>query len=294
MRTAIVTDTNSGMSVKEGEDRGIFVLPMPVIIDGQMHLEGVDVSYSEVFRAMADHKTVSTSQPSLGEVHELWDRVFREGFDEIVYIPMSSGLSSSCSSARGLAEQYDGKVHVVDNHRISLTLYESVLDAKALADKGKTAEEIQTRLEEQTSDATIYLTVNSVEHLKKSGRITDAAIKIAKLLKIKPVLTIQGEKLDAFAKTRGMLAAERKMLAATEHDLNERFRDTPKKHVLVGAAGTLLTEEEIERWSDKIKKAFPGYPYLYHPLSCSIACHTGPGAMATGFVYMDRGSLDGE
>ncbi|MBR2561195.1 MAG: DegV family protein [Eubacterium sp.] len=289
MHTAIVTDTNSGMSIVEGERRGIFVLPMPVIIDGDMRLEGVNVSYSEVFRAMAEHKNVSTSQPSPGEVHDMWKKIFEKGYDELVYIPMSSGLSSSYASAKGLARDFGEKVQVVDNHRISLTLYESVLDAKALADQGKSAKQIRERLEEQTSDATIYLTVNSIEYLKKSGRITDAGIALAKLLKIKPVLTIQGERLDAFAKTRGILAAEKKMILATFHDLQERFYNTPKEHILVGAAGTLLTKEEIRRWSEKIKEAFPGYPFLYHPLSCSIACHTGPGAMGTGFVFMDRG-----
>ncbi len=289
MRTAIITDTNSGMSVEEGWQRGIYVLPMPVIIDGEMLLEGVNVTYAEVFKAMAEHRRVSTSQPSLGEVHDLWKRIFEEGYEELVYIPMSSGLSSSYASAKGLAAEFGDKVQVVDNHRISLTLYESVLDAKALADKGWGAEEIRIRLEEQTSAATIYLTVNSIEYLKKSGRITSAGIALAALLKIRPVLTIQGERLDAFAKARGILAAEKKMLVATFQDLHEHFRNTPKANILVGAAGTLLTQEEIDRWSKKVKEAFPGYPFLYHPLSCSIACHTGPGAVGTGFVYMDRG-----
>ena len=289
MHTAIVTDTNSGMSVDEGNRRGIFVIPMPVIVDGDIRLEGLDITYDEIFHAMAEKKNVTTSQPSQGEVLDLWQKVIDDGYDELVYIPMSSGLSSSCASAKGLAEEFGGRVHVVDNHRISLTLYESVLDAKALADKGWNAVEIKERLENQKNDATIYLTVNSIDYLKKSGRITDAAIAMAKLFKIKPVLTIQGEKIDAFAKTRGILAAEKEMLKATFHDLHERFSSTPKRHILVGAAGTLLTKEEIERWSNKIKETFPGYPYLYHPLSCSIACHTGPGAMATGFVFMDRG-----
>ena len=289
MHTAIVTDTNSGMSVDEGNRRGIFVIPMPVIVDGDIRLEGLDITYDEIFHAMAEKKNVTTSQPSQGEVLDLWQKVIDEGYDELVYIPMSSGLSSSCASAKGLAEEFGGRVKVVDNHRISLTLYESVLDAKALADQGWSAEAIKERMENQTNDATIYLTVNSIEYLKKSGRITDAGITMAKLFKIKPVLTIQGEKIDAFAKTRGILAAEKEMLKATFRDLHEKFNNTPKRHILVGAAGTLLTKEEIERWSNKIKEAFPGYPFLYHPLSCSIACHTGPGAMGTGFVFMDRG-----
>lgn len=288
MKTAIVTDTNSSMSVEEGRSRGIFVLPMPVIIDGMTYLEGENVSYAEVFRAMAENKKVSTSQPSPGDVRDLWKKVLRSGYDEIVYIPMSSGLSSSYHTARSLAEDFDGKVRVVDNHRISLTLYESILDAKELADDGWSAEDIKNRLEERAMDTTIYITVDSIDHLKKSGRITAAGAALAHFFKIRPVLTIQGERLDAFAKVRGLLAAERRMLEATRRDLQERFADRPKKKVLVGAAGTLVSQADIERWSEKVKAAFPGYPFLYHPLSCSIACHTGPNAIGTGFVCMDR------
>ncbi len=288
MKTAIVTDTNSSMSVEEGRSRGIFVLPMPVIIDGRTYLEGENVSYAEVFRAMAENKKVSTSQPSPGDVRDLWKKVLGSGYDEIVYIPMSSGLSSSYHTASSLAEDFGGKVKVVDNHRISLTLYESILDAKELADDGWNAEDIKNRLEERAMDTTIYITVDSIDHLKKSGRITAAGAALAHFFKIRPVLTIQGERLDAFAKVRGLLAAERRMLEATRRDLQEKFADRPKKKVLVGAAGTLVSEADIERWSEKVKAAFPGYPFLYHPLSCSIACHTGPNAIGTGFVCMDR------
>ena len=288
MRTAIVTDTNSSMSVAEGQERGIFVLPMPVIIDGETYLEGENVTYDEVFRAMAEKKSVSTSQPSPGDVSDLWNKVFAEGYDELVYIPMSSGLSSSFQTASRLAEDFDGKVYVVDNHRISLTLYESILDAKAMADKGIGAAEIKKELEAHTYDATIYITVDSLEYLKKSGRVTAAAAALAAILKIRPVLTIQGERLDAFAKVRGIRAAEKRMLEATAYDLKAQFGDRPKKSVLVGAAGTLVSQEAIDRWCDMIKELFPGYPFLYHPLSCSIACHTGPNAFATGFVCMDR------
>ena len=291
MRTAIVTDTNSGMSVSEGRQRGIFVLPMPVIIDGKTYLEGENVSYSEVFRAMAENKGVSTSQPSPGDVHDLWRQILSKGYDEIVYIPMSSGLSSSYHTAACLAEDFGGNVRVVDNHRISLTLYESILDAKEMADQGNDAESIKKKLEERAFDATIYITVDSIEHLKKSGRVTAAGAALAMFLKIRPVLTIQGERLDAFAKVRGILAAERRMLEATKRDLQVRFANHPKNKILVGAAGTLVSEEDIRRWSEKIKAAFPGYPFLYHPLSCSIACHTGPNAIGAGFVCMDRENI---
>ena len=288
MKTAIATDTNSGMSVSEGRQRGIFVLPMPVIIDGRTYLEGENVSYSEVFQAMAENKSVSTSQPSPGDVHDLWRQIIDQGYDEIVYIPMSSGLSSSYHTAACLAEDFGGTVRVVDNHRISLTLYESILDAKEMADQGLDAETIQKRLEEKAYNTTIYITVDSIEHLKKSGRVTAAGAALAMFLKIRPVLTIQGERLDAFAKVRGILAAERRMLEATRQDLLAKFGDRPKDKILVGAAGTLVSQEDIKRWSDKIKAAFPGYPFLYHPLSCSIACHTGPNAIGAGFVCLDR------
>lgn len=291
MKTAIATDTNSGMSVSEGRQRGIFVLPMPVIIDGKTYLEGENVSYSEVFQAMADNKSVSTSQPSPGDVHDLWRQIIDQGYDEIVYIPMSSGLSSSYHTAACLAEDFGGTVRVVDNHRISLTLYESILDAKEMADQGLDAEAIQKRLEEKAYNTTIYITVDSIEHLKKSGRVTAAGAALAMFLKIRPVLTIQGERLDAFAKVRGILAAERRMLEATRQDLLAKFGDRPKDKILVGAAGTLVSQEDIKRWSDKIKAAFPGYPFLYHPLSCSIACHTGPNAIGAGFVCLDRENI---
>ena len=291
MKTAIATDTNSGMSVSEGRQRGIFVLPMPVIIDGKTYLEGENVSYSEVFQAMADNKSVSTSYPCPGDVHDLWRQIIDQGYDEIVYIPMSSGLSSSYHTAACLAEDFGGTVRVVDNHRISLTLYESILDAKEMADQGLDAEAIQKRLEEKAYNTTIYITVDSIEHLKKSGRVTAAGAALAMFLKIRPVLTIQGERLDAFTKVRGLLAAERRMLEATRQDLLAKFGDRPKDKILVGAAGTLVSQEDIKRWSDKIKAAFPGYPFLYHPLSCSIACHTGPNAIGAGFVCLDRENI---
>ena len=218
----------------------------------------------------------------------MWDQVFSDGYDELVYIPMSSGLSSSYQTAQRLSEDFNGKVQVADNHRISLTLYESILDAKALADQGKSAAEIKQSLEENAYNATIYITVDSLDYLKKSGRVTATAAALASLLKIRPVLTIQGERLDAFAKVRGVRAAEKRMLEATVNDLATQFGERPKKSVLVGAAGTLVDQEAIARWSEMVEAAFPGYPYLYHPLSCSIACHTGPNAFATGFVCMER------
>ena len=287
MRTAVVTDTNSSMSVQEGGERGIFVLPMPILIDNETFLEGETVSFEQVFKAMEKGKDVKTSQPSPGDVCNLWEKVLSQGYDELVYVPMSSGLSSSYQTACTLAKEFDGRVRVANNRRISLTLYESILDAKAMADAGASAEEICTRLEDTAHDATIYLTVDSLEYLKKGGRITAAVAAIGSLLRIKPVMTIQGERLELFGRVRGRAKAGIKMIAATAVDL-ERFLSRPVKSVLVGAAGTLTDPAAVKEWSDQIRRRFPEYPYLYHPLPCSIACHTGPGAFGTGFVCMDR------
>ena len=193
MKTAIVTDTNSGMSAAEGRDRGIFILPMPVIIDAKTYKEGVDITNQEVFEAMQADRDISTSQPDLLSLENIWKEAFAAGYDEIVHIPMSSGLSGSCAMAQQMAMKYEGKVQVVDNHRISLTMYESVLDAKAMADAGKSAKEIRETLEEHGLEATIYLIVDTMKYLEKGGRITHGAAVMGSLFKIKPVLTIQGD-----------------------------------------------------------------------------------------------------
>ena len=186
MKTAIITDTNSGLTVEDGKRIGVYVLPMPVIVDGRGYLEGVDITHSELYEALRSDRDVCTSQPSPGDVTELWESVFREGYDEIVYIPMTSGLSSSCESAAQYAQDYDSRVYVVDNHRISATLAESVYNAKTLADGGYSAIKIKEILENSALHASIYITVNSLKYLKKSGRITSSAAAIANLLNIKP------------------------------------------------------------------------------------------------------------
>ena len=288
MRAAVMTDTNSGMSLEEGARRGIFVLPMPIMIDHRGYLEGDSIAFEQIFAAMEAGKTVTTSHPSPGEICALWDHIFAMGYDEIVCIPMSSGLSSFYQTASYLAREYDGRVFVADNHRISLTLYESVLDAKAMADEGASAEEICSRLEEKAYDATIYLTVASLDHLRRGGRLSAAVAAIGTILKIHPIMKIGGEKLEHFARVRGRLAAARRMIEATFEELHARFPDRAFRRTLVGAAGTLTDPAAIEDWSSQIRRRFPEYPFLYHPLACSVACHTGPGAFGTGFVCMDR------
>lgn len=278
MKTAVVTDTNSGITVEAGKKLGIYVLPMPVIVEDNCYLEGEDITNAELYEAMKDHREVSSSQPSPGSILSLWDTVFQDGFDEIVYIPMSSGLSGSCENAMQLALDYNGKVFVVDNHRISVTLMESVYDAKRLADSGFPAKEIKARLELSAYDASIYITVNSLEYLKKSGRITASAAAIAGILNIKPVLTIQGDKLDLFAKVRGIKQSERKMIEALKQDIATRFADIPAERVRIAAAGTFEKEEEAEAWRSLVQSAFPHASVYYVPLSCSIACHVSVGA----------------
>lgn len=282
MKTAVLTDTNSGITVAEGEKLGIYVLPMPVIVQDHCYLEGVDITNEQLYKAMISDQEVSSSQPSPGEVMALWDRVFKDGYDEIVYIPMSSGLSGSCHSAAQLAEDYDGKVYVVDNHRISVTLMESVLDGKALAKQGKSACEIKKILEEQSYQASIYVAVDSLKYLKKSGRITASAAAIANMFSIKPVLSIQGEKLDLFAKVRGLKQSEKKMIEALKADLQTRFADVPKERIRIATAGTFEDEEDSRKWQAYVQSAFPEADVYYVPLSCSIACHVGVNAVGVG------------
>ena len=282
MKTAIVTDTNSGITVEEGRKIGIYVLPMPVIIEGKSYLEGVNITNEQLYQAMISDKEVSSSQPSPGDVIALWDDILNDGFDELVYITMSSGLSGSCHNAAQLALDYDSKVWVVDNHRISVTLKESVLDAKTLADQGQSAIEIKDYLETTAYHSSIYVTVNSLKYLKKSGRITSPAAAVANILNIKPVLTIQGEKLDLFAKVRGTRQSEKKMIDALKADIEDRFSGIPANRLRIGTAGTFEKKEDADRWLSLVQSAFPQTSVCYIPLSCSIACHVGINAAGMG------------
>lgn len=286
MKTAIVTDTNSGIHTTEATELGIFVIPMPVIIDGQTYFEGDTISEKDFFDALTADRHISTSQPSPGDIMDLWDRILSNGYDQLVYIPMSSGLSSSCACAGTLALEYDEKVAVVDNHRISVTLRESVLQAKAFADNGASAIEIKQTLEKQAYQSSIYLAVNTLDYLKKGGRITPAAAMLGTVLSIRPILTIQGEKLDSFAKSRGpMRKAEEKMIAAVRSDLTKRFSDYDFRRLRIGAAGANLTEKQQSQWLTLLAEAFPDYKIYYNPLSASISVHTGPGAVGIGISF---------
>ena len=281
MKTAVMTDSNSGITQNEARELGIFSLPMPVIIDGETCYEGIDLTQEMFYASLTGGKEVTTSQPSPGEVIGMWDKILKEGYDEIVHIPMSSGLSNSYESAAGLAADYNGRIQVADNHRISVTLRESVLEAKELADRGLSAGEIKEELERRAYESSIYITVDTLEFLKKGGRITPAAAALGAVLNIKPVLTIQGERLDAFAKVRGMKKGKHKMLEAVRHDLDTRFQNTEMSRIVIGAAGSGLDENEEREWTDMLKEAFPEATVYYNPLSFSIGSHTGPGALGT-------------
>ena len=280
MKIAIATDTNSGITAMEGEKLGVFVLAMPVNLEETIHYEGIDITSEQLYDAMRQHRDVSTSQPSPGQLMELWDGILAKGYDEIVYIPMSSGLSGSCQSAALFAQGYDGRVQVVDNHRISVTQKESVISALRLVEQGYDAGQIRDFLEKHAYDASIYITVDSMEYLKKGGRVTPAAATLATVLNLKPVLTIQGDKLDAFAKVRGMKLAESKMIEAIHHDREARFKDIPESRLLIETAGTLESEELAEHWRQQVQAEFPFARVSYANLPCSIACHVGMNSVA--------------
>ena len=274
-RVAIVTDSNSGITQKEGKELGIRVLPMPFYINEELFFEDITLTQEEFYKRLAEDADISTSQPSPGNVTDLWDELLKS-YDEIVHIPMSSGLSSSCETAMMLAEDYDGKVFVVDNQRISITQRRSVLDAIALAEKGMDGRRIHDILMREKLEASIYITLDTLKYLKKGGRITPAAAAIGTVLNLKPVLQIQGEKLDAFSKTRGLKSAKKTMLDAIEKDLTQRFAG---KEMDLDLAYT-CSKEDAMQWRKEVAERFPGYDIHMDPLSLSVSCHIGFGAVA--------------
>ena len=277
---AIVTDSNSGISQAEGKELGIYVIPMPCLVDGKLYYENVDITKEQFYHFMESDADLTTSQPSPGAVMDLWDKLLKE-YDEIVHIPMSSGLSASCSTAMGLAQDYDGKVQVVNNQRISVTMQQSVMDAKHLAATGKSAAQIKEILEKEALESSIYLVVDTLKYLKKGGRITPAAALLGSALNLKPLLQIQGEKLDAYKKVRGMKAAKKNMLDAMKKDVEGRFADYVAKGQLKLHVAYTTDEETAKQWMEEVQNAFPDLTITrMDPLSFSITCHTGPGVLA--------------
>lgn len=280
-KIAIVTDSNSGITQEQAKEMGVHVIPMPFYINETMYLEGVTLRQEEFYERLKNDEPISTSQPSPAEVCGLWDMLLKEN-DEIVHIPMSSGLSNSCETAMGLARDYDGKVQVVDNQRISVTQYQSVVDALALRDAGKSAVEIKEVLEAEKLESSIYITLETLKYLKKGGRITPAAAAIGTVLNLKPVLQIQGEKLDAYAKVRGKKQAKRAMLKAAQEDMQERFAAYEEEGLMCIESAYTGNPEEAEEFKKEIEAAFPGHEVRMAPLALSIACHIGHGALAIG------------
>ena len=275
---AIMTDSNSGITQKQAADLGVIVLPMPFYIDEKMYYEDIDLSQEQFYEKLQADCEIKTSMPLVGNVTDKWDELL-QSYDEIVYIPMSSGLSSSCETAYMLSQDYDGKVQVVNNQRISVTQRQSAIDAVALAKAGKSAAQIKEILEESKFDSTIYIMLNTLYYLKKGGRITPAAAALGTLLKLKPVLQIQGEKLDAFAKARTVKQAKNIMIETIKKDFAERFKDPTGSNMHIEIAYT-QDLEAANVFREEVQKEFPNHDIIVNPLSLSVSCHIGPGALA--------------
>ena len=277
-RVVVVTDSNSGITQVEAKELDVVVMPMPFYINEEMFYEDIDLTQEQFYAKLAEGGDIKTSMPLVGDVTDKWDELLKE-YDEIVYIPMSSGLSSSCETAYMLSQDYDGKVQVVNNQRISVTMRQSVLDAKAMADSGKTAGEIKDILEEEKFNSSIYIMVDTLTYLKKGGRITPAAAALGALLKLKPVLQIQGEKLDAFAKARTVKQAKNIMIEAMKSDFQKRF-DSPDGTKMNLEIAYTFDKEAAEAFKAEVQEAFPNNEIVMNPLSLSVSCHIGPGALA--------------
>ena len=278
-KVAIVTDSNSGITQADGKEMGVFVIPMPFYIDDELFFEEITLTQEEFYQKMESDADIKTSQPAPGDVMKLWDDILKE-YDEIVHIPMSSGLSGSCETAMMLAEEYDGKVKVVNNQRISVTQRRSVMEAKALADAGKNAEEIKALLEEIKLESDIYITLDTLKYLKKGGRLTPAAAAIGTVLNLKPVLRIKGEKLDAFSKARGWKSAKKTMIQTIQKVIDTEFSDCKGPENLYIDAAYTGNQEDANEWNRELEETFPEYDIYMAPLSLSVACHIGPGARA--------------
>ena len=290
MKVAVVTDSNSGITQAQAKEMGVYVLPMPFMIDGTEYLEDINLTQKEFYEHQSGDHDVSTSQPSPETILNLWEKLLEE-YDAVVHIPMSSGLSSSCQTAKMLAEDFDGKVQVADNHRISVTQRRSVQDALEMAAAGMDAEAICKKLEETGLDSTIYITVDTLKYLKKGGRITPAAAALGTILRLKPVLTIQGEKLDAFAKARTMKQARSMMITAITRDLETRFDDVRGEKTYIDVAHT-DNAEMAQELAAELRELFPETEVRVDPLSLSVACHIGPGALAIAATKkLEIGSL---
>lgn len=283
-KVAIVTDSNSGIFQEEGKKLGITVIPMPFIVNEQEYFEDVNLTQEQFYAALRENADISTSQPAIGYVTDVWEKLLKE-YDEIVHIPMSSALSQSMETARTFAVNYNDRVEVVDNRSISITQKQAVFNALELAKEGKSAKEIRAWLENHEKDTSIYIMVDTLKYLKKGGRLTPAVAAIGTLLRIKPVLQIQCGKLDTFTKVMNVPTAKAKMIAAIKKDLETRFSDLVAKGEMVVAVAYTDCRDKAEQFAEEIKAAIPNVPFKFiDPLSLSIACHIGSGALATGVM----------
>lgn len=278
-KVAVITDSNSGITQKQAEELGIKVIPMPFFINGEVFYEDINLSQEQFYAKLEEGADISTSQPSIGDILDLWDKTLKE-YDEIVHIPMSSGLSGSCETAMMLANDYEGKVFVVDNQRISVTQRMSVLEAIDMADEGMSGKEIKEYLESTKLESSIYITLDTLKYLKKGGRITPAAAALGTFLKLKPVLQIQGEKLDAYAKARTLKQAKTIMIDAITNDFVTRFKDTKDAETMNIAVAYSGDSKEGEILREELKNLFPTHDIVMEPLSLSVSCHIGPGSVA--------------
>lgn len=285
MKTAIITDSNSGITQDEAKELGIYVVPMPVLIDEEIYYEDITLTQSQFYEKLKSDVSVSTSQPNPIDVGEIWQKAL-EKYDEIVYIPMSSGLSETCHTLQHYAETeepFKGKVYVVDNQRVSITQRQSVMDAIKMAELGKSAKEIHDWLIDTKMSSSIYIMVDTLKYLKKGGRLTPAVAMIGTLLKIKPVLQIQGFKLDQYAKPRKLADAKEIMIEALKKDLSGRFKQIVDDGKMVVSVAHTENLVEAEKFKEEIKATFPNVEFkVINPLSLSVSCHIGPGALAVG------------
>ena len=284
MKVAIVTDSNSGLTQNEAKELGIFIVPMPFLINGEEYFEDINLTQEQFYEKLLTGAEVSTSQPSIYSVCELWTEILKS-YDEVVHIPMSSGLSASCETAIAAAKEFNGKVQVVNNRRISITQKQSVFDAIELAKNGKNAKQIKDYLEETSLQASIYIMVSTLKYLKKGGRVTPAAAAIGTLLNIKPVLTIQGAKLDKFSQVMSINAAKKRMIDQICKELDTRFADLVKQNKIKVAMAYTHDKTrclEFKKEADVALKKFGLEIEFVDPLSLSVSCHIGDGAIAIG------------
>ena len=282
-KIAIITDSNSGILPSEAPD-GVFILPMPFLVNGEPYFENINLTQERFYELLEEQASVSTSQPSVGDLMDLWTDVLKE-YDELLHIPMSSGLSNSCATATNLAKDFEGRVHVADNHRISVSLKHSIFDAIKLRDQGLSAEQIKEELEKNAEKSSIYIMVDSMKYLKKGGRVTAAAAMIGTILKIKPILQIHGEKLDKLALPRNSIKAKEILKETLKNDLETVYA----KYVATGeiALGVAHSNNEAQAltFAEDFKKLFPNIPVSFiDPLSLSVSCHIGPGSLGVAIT----------